>query len=91
MCAVQWACRLFPFHHVSARWVCVLAAGDTKHEVREQAAAGLRPPARGAAGGGNANGGGGGCTTGHVPRLYDVLLYARSKLPRWVRNAARRP
>jgi hypothetical protein len=33
MCAVQWANRLHPFSHVEARWICVLAAADTKLEV----------------------------------------------------------
>ncbi|KAL6762246.1 proteasome stabiliser-domain-containing protein [Haematococcus lacustris] len=42
LCAVQWANRLFPFNTVQARWLCVLAAGDSKLEVREEAARGLR-------------------------------------------------
>ena len=34
LCAVQWANRLYPLSHVVARYICVLAAGDTKLEVR---------------------------------------------------------
>ncbi|KAF5832303.1 proteasome stabiliser-domain-containing protein [Dunaliella salina] len=42
LCAVQWANRLFPLDHVQARWICVLAASDTKLEVRDEGARGLR-------------------------------------------------
>ncbi|KAG1660153.1 hypothetical protein FOA52_007810 [Chlamydomonas sp. UWO 241] len=42
VCAVQWANRLFPFTHAPARYVCVLATGDPKHEVREEGLRGLR-------------------------------------------------
>lgn len=44
LAAAQWAMRLFDFAHVPARYVCVLAAGDTKLEVREAGAAGLALP-----------------------------------------------
>ena len=42
--AAQWARRLFPFDHVPARYLCVVAAGDPKPDVREEGRAGLRPP-----------------------------------------------
>ena len=29
-CAVQWAVRLFPFSDAAARYICMLAAADTK-------------------------------------------------------------
>lgn len=44
LCAVQWANRLFPFSHVPARYICAMAAGDPKLEVREEGQAGLAPP-----------------------------------------------
>ena len=44
LCAVQWANRLFPFHHVAARYICALAAGDVKLEIREEGQTGLQPP-----------------------------------------------
>ena len=44
LAAAQWARRLFPFAHVPARYLCVVAAGDAKPEVRDEARAGLRPP-----------------------------------------------
>ncbi len=46
LAATQWAVRLFPFGHVPARYICVLAAGDAKLELREAGAAGLAPPKR---------------------------------------------
>lgn len=33
LCAVQWANRLYPLKHHAARYICILAAGDTKLEV----------------------------------------------------------
>ena len=42
--AAQWARELFPFDHVPARYLCVVAAGDAKADVREEGRAGLRPP-----------------------------------------------
>ena len=44
LCAAQWAARLFPLSHVPSRYVCVMAAGDAKLEVREAGSAGLRSP-----------------------------------------------
>jgi proteasome component ECM29 len=44
LCAAQWAARLFPLSHVPSRYVCVMAAGDAKLEVREAANAGLQAP-----------------------------------------------
>ena len=44
LCAVQWANRLFPFHHVPARYICAMAAGDKKLEIREEGQAGLTCP-----------------------------------------------
>lgn len=38
MCAVQWANRLFPWDYGPARYICALACGDTKLEVRGGAA-----------------------------------------------------
>lgn len=45
LCAAQWASRLFSTTHVPSRYVCVMAAGDAKLEVREAGSAGLRGPA----------------------------------------------
>ena len=44
LCAVQWANRLFPFQHVPARYICAMAAGDAKLEIREEGQAGLNRP-----------------------------------------------
>ena len=44
LCAVQWANRLFPFSHVPARYICALAAGDVKLEIREEGQSGLKCP-----------------------------------------------
>lgn len=44
LCAAQWASRLFPLSHVPSRYVCVIAAGDAKLEVREAGSAGLQSP-----------------------------------------------
>ena len=44
LCAAQWANRLFPFEHVPARYICALAAGDIKLEIREEGQSGLKPP-----------------------------------------------
>ena len=43
-CAVYWANRLFAFRDVRARYVCLLAIGDPKTEVRDEARKGLEPP-----------------------------------------------
>ena len=42
LCAAQWASRLFQLSHVPSRYVCVIAAGDAKLEVREAGSAGLQ-------------------------------------------------
>ncbi|KXZ47234.1 hypothetical protein GPECTOR_37g240 [Gonium pectorale] len=94
LAAVQWACRLFPFQHVPARWVCVLAAGDARHDVREEAARGLAPPqpqpaakqgttaaAAAAAATGDAPTGAA-APAGRLPSLYGLLYYVRQRLPR---------
>ena len=44
LCAVQWANRLFPFKNVPASYICALAAGDIKLEIREEGQSGLKPP-----------------------------------------------
>jgi hypothetical protein len=49
LCAAQWAQQLFPFHSVAARYVCIIAAGDVKLEVREAGLAGLKRPKTGTA------------------------------------------
>ena len=95
LAAVQWACRLFPFEHVPARWVCVLAAGDARHDVREEALKGLRPPKGLGGGGGGAAAaavaaaadaagaaGAAGSGVGRLPSLYCLLKYVRARLPR---------
>ncbi len=42
-CSVQWATKLFPFPEPSARYICILAAGDKKTEVSEAGQNGLKP------------------------------------------------
>ena len=42
-CGVQWATKLFPFSDPSARYICILAAGDKKIEVSEAGLDGLKP------------------------------------------------
>lgn len=42
-CGVQWANKLYPFSDASARYICVLAAGDKKVEVAEAGVNGLKP------------------------------------------------
>ncbi|KAJ3082398.1 hypothetical protein HK102_001738 [Quaeritorhiza haematococci] len=42
--AVKYANALFPFSHPTARYICLLASGDQKLEVREEARRGLRFP-----------------------------------------------
>ena len=64
LCAVQWANRLFPFSHVPARYICAMAAGDPKLEVREEGQAGLAPPKPQAA-----------STTSKAPVVLLVLAY----------------
>ncbi|KAL3147888.1 hypothetical protein ABBQ32_002606 [Trebouxia sp. C0010 RCD-2024] len=44
LCSAQWANRLFPFQHVPARYICMLATGDAKLEIREEGQGGLNPP-----------------------------------------------
>ena len=56
LCAVQWARTLYPFDSPAARWICVLAAGDVKLEVREAGAKGLQAPSAPSSGGGGAAG-----------------------------------
>jgi proteasome component ECM29 len=40
-CAVQWANRVFPKSHALSRYICILAAGDLKIEVKEEGLKGL--------------------------------------------------
>ncbi|GLI60137.1 hypothetical protein VaNZ11_002209, partial [Volvox africanus] len=87
LCAVQWACRLFPFQHVPARWICVLAAGDNKHDVREEAARGLKPPSPSSSSSSNPplkseTSFSTAAATGRLPPLYALVRYARKQLPR---------
>eukprot|EP00873_Tetraselmis_striata_P043262 jgi/Tetstr1/463526/TSEL_008405.t1 len=44
LCAVQWAVKLYSFNHIASRYVCMLAAGDFKLEVREEGLQGLKKP-----------------------------------------------
>ena len=41
-CAVTWAVRLLPFTNVAARYICGVAAGDSKLEVKEAGVGGLK-------------------------------------------------
>lgn len=41
--AAQWARELFLFDHVPARYLCIVAAGDAKNDVREEGKLGLKP------------------------------------------------
>lgn len=44
LAAVQWVKKLYPFHNVAARYVCCLAAGDRRMEVRDAGLSGLKAP-----------------------------------------------
>jgi hypothetical protein len=88
LCAVQWAVRLFPPSHLPSRHICILAAGDTKPEVRELGLNGLGlgrgsspyagPPAA-AAGGGDSKQGGAGAA--ELPNVAAVVGYFRGQYP----------
>jgi len=41
--ALDWACTVFPFDDVRARFLCVLLAGDARVELRDAAVRGLHP------------------------------------------------
>ncbi|GAX79566.1 hypothetical protein CEUSTIGMA_g7007.t1 [Chlamydomonas eustigma] len=83
LCAVQWANRLFPISHEPSRYICVLATGDVKLEVREEGLRGLRlhtsqplqPPLT------HLNGPEGKGTETKLPPLNAMLLYLRSQKP----------
>ncbi|KAK9834910.1 hypothetical protein WJX81_007994 [Elliptochloris bilobata] len=74
LAAAQWAARLFPFGHVPARYVCVLAAGDDKLGVREAGAAGLLPLKPGDKP--NA------VQSSAYPAAEDMVAFLRTRLPR---------
>lgn len=40
---LQWAIKLFPFGHIPARYLCILAAGDPRFQIAEAATEGLQP------------------------------------------------
>eukprot|EP01134_Creolimax_fragrantissima_P005982 CFRG5982T1 len=42
--AVQSARTIFPTSHIGSRYICMIGAGDSQHDVRESALAGLRLP-----------------------------------------------
>ncbi|PSC71704.1 proteasome-associated ECM29-like protein [Micractinium conductrix] len=43
MAALQWAIKLFPFGHIPARHLCILASADPRFQLAEAAAEGLQP------------------------------------------------
>lgn len=89
----QWAIKLFPFGHIPARHLCILAAADPRFQISEAALEGLQPgkfatassSAGGGAGGGKSGGSGGGGPA-HPP-FEAVLEY----LPGQVPQLGRRP
>lgn len=44
LAAIQFANRYYPFSSPAGRYLAVLAAGDSKLEVREAGLAGVKPP-----------------------------------------------
>lgn len=45
--AAHFATAVFPFNHVPSRFVCMIACGDSKEEVREEGKKGLKVPTEG--------------------------------------------
>ncbi|PRW21127.1 proteasome-associated ECM29-like protein isoform X1 [Chlorella sorokiniana] len=68
MAALQWAIKLFPFGHIPARYLCMLAAADPRFQISEAALEGLNPgkfaAAPGSGGSGSATGAGGSASGG---------------------------
>lgn len=82
MCAVQWANRLFPWTHGPSRYICALACGDTKLEVRDEGLRGLRllPSQQNAAASAAVPGSGDGASD--YPDLMDMLKILKELNPR---------
>ena len=53
---LQWALKLFPFGHIPARYICILASADPRFQIAEAATEGLQP-GKFATGSGRAGGG----------------------------------
>lgn len=94
MAALQWSIKLFPFAHIPARYLCILAAADPRFQIAEAAVEALQPGkfasgAQRAAGpgksGGDTAGGGGGPA---YPAFAEVLQYLRDRVPQLGRRPA---
>ncbi|EFN52702.1 hypothetical protein CHLNCDRAFT_138705 [Chlorella variabilis] len=83
MAALQWAIKLFPFAHIPARYLCILAAADPRFQIAEAAAEGLHPlkfASGGASGGSTASSrSGGGASLPAYPDFAGVLQYLQQQ------------
>ena len=101
---LQWAIKLFPFGHIPARYLCMLAAADPRFQIAEAALEGLQPGKFAAApgsGGGSASGAstsagsgrgasgkGGSATLPAYPPFSGVLHYLQQAVPQLGRRPA---
>lgn len=85
MAALQWALKLFPFDHVPARYLCMLAAADSRFQVAEAALEGLQP---GKFAGGGMSTNGGKDAAPQFPVFGDVLQFLLAQAPQLRRRPA---
>jgi proteasome component ECM29 len=90
MAALQWAVKLFPFAHVPARYLCMLAAADGRFQVAEAALEGLQPGkfAGGGAGGASGSGNGPKDALPQHPAFEEVLQFLLGQVPQLGRRPA---
>lgn len=98
----QWAIKLFPFGHIPARYLCILAAADPRFQISEAALEGLQPGkftaapgsfgsgSAGASASGSRGGGGkgGAAALPAYPRFEAVLRYLQLAKPQLGRRPA---
>ena len=84
MAALQWALKLFPFSHVPARYIALLAAGDARFQLCEAGLEGLSPDKYAPRGGGGGATGGatGGKGAPRYPPLAETLAFLLARHPR---------
>lgn len=83
----QWAIKLFPFGHIPARHLCILAAGDPRFQIAEGAAEGLQP-SKFASGTGGATGSAKRAGSPDYPPFGSVLEYLQQQAPALGRRPA---